>query len=102
VPIWRGRSWRCAWRRFALTHSVLAIFRTGAVVEASTRLVWQQRHLDAETEPIVFDREDADDRAVERMSTAAADDGYCVQLLDLAALRGACTCERSTPCTRSR
>jgi hypothetical protein len=69
--------------------SVLAISRTAAVVEASTRLQWQQRQLEADAEAFVFDHDDADDRAVERMSTAAAqDDGYRVQLLDLAALHG--------------
>jgi hypothetical protein len=68
---------------------LLAIMRTQAVVEASARLLWLQRQTDAETEAIVFDRDDADDRAVERMSTAAAaDDAYRVQLLDLAALHG--------------
>jgi hypothetical protein len=69
--------------------SVLAIFRTQRQVEASTLLSWQQRLLDGEMEPLTFDPDDPDDRAVERMSTAAAqDDGYRVQLIDLAALHG--------------
>lgn len=69
--------------------SVLAIFRTGSAVESSRLLSWQQSQLDAEMELLTFDPDDPDDRAVERMSTAAvADDGYRVQLIDLAALHG--------------
>jgi hypothetical protein len=69
--------------------SVLAIFRTQRQVQSSTLLSWQQSQLDAEIEPFTFDPDDPDDRAVERMSAAAAaDDGYRVQLIDLAALHG--------------
>jgi hypothetical protein len=69
--------------------SVLAIFRTQRQVQASTLLSWLQSQADAEVEPLNFDPDDPDDRAVERMSTAAAaDDGYRVQLIDLAALHG--------------
>jgi hypothetical protein len=49
----------------------------------------QRRWPAAELEPLVVDQNDLDDRAVERMSNAAAaDDGYRVQLIDLAALHG--------------
>src|SRR5262245_6224126 len=52
-------------------------------------LLWQQRLLELDAEANVFDRDDADHRAVERMRNAAAqDDGYRVQLVDLAALHG--------------
>jgi hypothetical protein len=69
--------------------SVLAIRHTAAKVESSTLLSWQQRQLDAEMEALVFDADDLDARAVERMSSAAfQDDAYRVQLLDLAALHG--------------
>ena len=67
--------------------SVLAFRHTGSVVG--------QRQPDADVEALVFDRDDPDGRAVERMSTAAAeDDGYRVQLLDLAALHGG-LCEKA-------
>jgi hypothetical protein len=68
--------------------SVLAIRRTGSVVKSSkSRWAKEQRRRDADMEALVFDRDDPNARAVERMSTAAAaDDGYRVQLLDLAAL----------------
>jgi hypothetical protein len=69
--------------------SVLALRNSAALSRSSVN--WSQRKAwaDAETEPLQFDPEDPDDRAVERMSTAAAsDDGYRVQLLDLAALHG--------------
>jgi hypothetical protein len=68
---------------------VLAIRHTGSVVESSRSLSWQQGLLDTELEALVFDPDDLDARAVERLSTAAAkDDGHRVQLLDLAALHG--------------
>jgi len=69
--------------------SVMAIRYTQDRVESSKILSRQQRMLDSDIEAIVFDRDDPDARALERMSTAAAqDDKYRVQLLDLAALHG--------------
>jgi len=69
--------------------SVLAARYTAAKVESSRSLSWQQGLLDTELEALVFDPDDPDARAVERMSSAAsADDAYRVQLLDLAALHG--------------
>ena len=67
----------------------MAIRYTQDRVESSKILSRQQRMLDSDIEAIVFDRDDPDARALERMSTAAAqDDKYRVQLLDLAALHG--------------
>jgi hypothetical protein len=69
--------------------SVMAIRYTQDRVESSKILSRQQRMLDSDIEAMVFDRDDPDARALERMSTAAAqDDKYRVQLLDLAALHG--------------
>jgi hypothetical protein len=70
--------------------SVLASRHTERTVMGSTLLAWQQRQLDTERgAPPELDRDDPDARALERMSNAAAaDDGYRVQLLDLAALHG--------------
>jgi hypothetical protein len=69
--------------------SVMAIRYTQDRVESSKILSRQQRMLDSDIEAMVFDRDDPDARALERMSTAAAqDDKYRVQLLDLAAVHG--------------
>jgi hypothetical protein len=58
---------------------ILAIRYTAEHVQADDEL----------REPLVFDPDDLDARAVERMVTVASeDDGYRVQLLDLAALHG--------------
>jgi hypothetical protein len=65
---------------------LLAIRRTAGTVRASPLLRLEQSLHDAGLEALVFDD---DDRAVGRMvNAAAADDGYRVQLLDLAALHG--------------
>jgi hypothetical protein len=53
------------------------------------RFTAQHVQADEQHEPLVFDPDDLDARAVERMATEASkDDGYRVQLLDLAALHG--------------
>jgi len=68
---------------------LLAIRRTAGTVKASPLLRREQSLHDANLQALVFDPKDDDDRAVERMvNAAAADDGYRVQLLDLAALHG--------------
>jgi hypothetical protein len=55
-------------------------------------LSWQQRSLDADVEELVFDRDDPDARALERMSTAAAqDDGYNGRLGERIAMRSCST-----------
>jgi hypothetical protein len=69
--------------------SVLAIRHTASEIEASTLLSWLQQALDADVTEPEFDRKDRDARAIRRMSEAAAEnEGYRVQLLDLAALHG--------------
>jgi hypothetical protein len=70
--------------------AVLAIRHTAATVSGSTLMSWQQRQLEAEVEaPPRPARDDRASRVVRRMSEAAAsDDGYRVQLIDLAALHG--------------
>jgi hypothetical protein len=65
---------------------IAAIRSTAGTVKASPLLRREQSLHDAKLEALMFDD---DDRAVERMvNAAAADDGYRVQLLDLAALHG--------------
>jgi hypothetical protein len=76
-------------RALAEDPDLLAIKHTAERVQASKLVSWYQQQLDADVEALVFDRDDPDARAVERMSTAAAEDiGYRVQLVDLAALLG--------------
>jgi hypothetical protein len=70
--------------------SVLAIRHTGSAVQSS-RSVWAraQHRRDVKAEPPGLDRNDPDADTVERVAKAAAkDDGFRVQLLDLAALHG--------------
>jgi len=69
--------------------AIAAIRRTASAVMSSVPLSRQQHRFDADLQAPVFDPEDADDRAVERMVNAAvASDSYRVQLIDLAALHG--------------
>jgi hypothetical protein len=68
--------------------TVLSIRHTAEAVEASALTSWMQSHLDGELEALTW-ADDKDARAVRRMAEGAAgDDGYRVQLVDLAALHG--------------